>query len=119
MHKLTCGMVALGLLGLVVSAQAKLPAPSDEAKAVAAAVKDKAAWADKVMAYQVCRAQDKVAAAYLKSKEGANKPSADLPACSDPGPYVALLNAAQQVGVADSKPVPAAGKSVTPAPVKK
>lgn len=119
MGKITAGMIALGLLGLADAAQAKLPAPSDEVKAAAGAAKGKAAWADKVMAYQVCRAQDKVAAVYLKAREGANTPSADLPACSDPGPYVAALSAAQQVGVADSKPVPAAGKSATAPSVKK
>jgi hypothetical protein len=116
MHKFTSTMTALALLALAGSAQAKLPVASDEAKATAAAAKDKAAWSDKVMAYQVCRAQDKVAAHYFATKAGASKPAADLPACTDPGPYIAALGTAQQVGVADSKPVPAAGK---PEPAKK
>jgi hypothetical protein len=33
-----------------------------------------------------------------------------MPACVDPGPYVAQVAATKEVGVADSKPVPEAGK---------
>jgi hypothetical protein len=97
------------LMFAACAAQAKLPAPTEEQKAAAAAAKDKQAWSDKVAAYKLCLAQDRVAAAYLKSKGGGGKPSAALPPCSDPGPYVAQVAAAKEVGVADAKPVPAAG----------
>lgn len=110
MNKLILGLIALALSGV---ASAKLPPPSEEAKATAAAAKDKAAWGDKVSAYKLCMAQDKVAAHYQKTT-GAKKPAVALPACTDPGPYVATAAATAQVGVADAKPVPEAGKPATP-----
>ena len=48
-------------------AWAKLPPPSDEAKAKAAAAAAKAAWNDKVAAYQTCQSQMHVAARFLNS----------------------------------------------------
>ncbi|WP_342118184.1 hypothetical protein [Pseudoduganella sp. OTU4001] len=102
--------IALMLLAAASAAHAKLPAPTEEQKAAAAAAKDKQAWTDKVSAYKLCLAQDRVAAYYFKVKGGGGKPSAMLPPCSDPGPYVAQVAATKEVGVADSKPVPEAGK---------
>lgn len=84
--------------------QAKLPPPTPEAKAAADAAKDKAAWSDKVATYKLCQAQDKVAAQYLKSKEGAKKPTVETPPCTDPGPYVPTAGAAPAPA-----PGPAAG----------
>ncbi|MDB5841563.1 MAG: hypothetical protein JWQ23_3515, partial [Herminiimonas sp.] len=43
---------------------------------------------------------------------------APIPPCQDPGPYLAAQSGAK-VGVADSLPVPAAGKPVTAAEAKK
>ena len=43
---------------------AKLPPPDDAAKAKAAETAAKAAWQAKVDGYQLCKAQDKVAARY-------------------------------------------------------
>lgn len=103
-------VLALVLLAASCAVQAKLPVPTDEQKAAAAAVKDKQAWTDKVAAYKLCMAQDRVAAHYFKAKGSSSKPAAALPACADPGPYVAQVAAAKEVGVADSKPVPEAGK---------
>lgn len=100
----------IALLIAASAAHAALPAPTEEQKAAAAAAKEKQAWSDKVAAYQLCRAQDRVAAVYFESKGGGGKPSAVLPPCSDPGPFVAQAAAAKEVGVADSKPVPDAGK---------
>lgn len=74
--------------------QAKLPPPTPEVKAAADAAKDKAAWGDKVAAYKLCLAQDKIAAQYLKSKEGAKKPTVETPPCADPGSYVPTAAAA-------------------------
>ena len=55
------------------AAFAKLPAPSDEAKAKAAETANKAAWNDKVAAYQLCKAQDRVADTYRKDAKGSGK----------------------------------------------
>jgi len=101
---------ALVLLAAWCVAQAKLPTPTDEQKAAAAAAKDKQAWTDKVAAYKLCLAQDRVAAYYFKTKGSGSKPAAAMPSCADPGPYVAQVAATKEVGVADSKPVPEAGK---------
>lgn len=75
---------ALVLLGS--AAFAKLPPPSDEAKAKAAEAAPKAAWAGKVSAYQLCKAQDRAVAHYLKT---AGKGAAPASTCVDPGPFVA------------------------------
>jgi hypothetical protein len=80
-----------------VAASAKLPAPSDEAKAKAAEAAAKTKWTDSVAAYQLCKAQDRVAAAYFAEAKKAGKPASGPapasasasapPACMDPGPF--------------------------------
>lgn len=76
------------------AAFAKLPAPSEEAKAKADEAKAKAAWGDKVAGYKLCLVQDKVAARYVKAKQVDPKTfSVTAPACADPGPYVAPVAA--------------------------
>jgi hypothetical protein len=68
---------------------AKLPAPSEEAKAKAAEAAAKAAHAGKTDAFQLCKAQDKVIAHQGKAKEKAKDAKAAAPsACVDPGPFV-------------------------------
>lgn len=114
MNHLNRAVGIIALSAMCASAFAKLPAQTEEAKAAAAAAKDKAAWSTKVSAYQLCMAQDKVAAHYFKTKNTGGKPSVEMPACTDPGPYVAAAQATATVGVADSKPVPAAGAPATP-----
>lgn len=79
-----------------VPAFAKLPAPSDEAKAKATEAAAKTAWTDKIGAYQLCRAQDRVVAYYRKGATAAGKeaPTAlETPACADPGAFVAPVAA--------------------------
>jgi len=96
-------------------APAKIPAPvlDDAAKAKAAETAAKTAWQGKVDAWQLCKAQDKVAAYYRKTSGGApakdaspaakSAPAAPVPAaaasgtpvaaapaiaaCMDPGPF--------------------------------
>jgi hypothetical protein len=103
---------------------AKLPAPDDAAKAKAAETAAKAAWQAKVDGFQLCKAQDKVAATYLKSAgKNGNKPvatpvaatpasaasaagtqaaaPAPLPPCTDPGPIA--------YNPPDQKPLEASG----------
>jgi len=94
------------------AALAKLPPQSDEAKAKAAETANKAAWNDKVSAYQLCRSMDRVATTYRAQAAGAGK-SASAPeqtaACADPGPYAAL-----QTTPAASKPLEASGAHSPP-----
>lgn len=83
-------LIAL-LAGLALPALAKLPPPSDEAKAKAAEAAAKAAWSNKVANFQLCKSMDKVAAAYhaQAKKEGKTlKPATATEACADPGPFV-------------------------------
>jgi len=77
----------------VGAALAKLPPQSDEAKAKAAEAANKAAWADKVSAYQMCKSMDRVAATYRAHAVSAGKSASapeQTPACTDPGPYAAM-----------------------------
>jgi hypothetical protein len=76
---------------LAASVVAKLPAPSDEAKAKAAEAAAKTAWAGKVDAFQLCKSQDAVVAYAAKANKAAGKPAkvaAATPPCADPGPFV-------------------------------
>lgn len=73
-------------------ALAKLPAPTEAQQAKAAETKARAAWSDKVAAYQLCRAQDKIAGRYLADRKGHGQPAREplqTAACADPGPFVA------------------------------
>lgn len=62
-------LLSTALLGLAGFAGAKLPAPTldDAAKAKAAEAAAKAGWQAKLDAYQLCKAQDRVAAQYMKA----------------------------------------------------
>ena len=103
---------AAGLLALPVLA--KLPAPSDEAKAKAAEAAAKTANAGKVDNYKLCLSMDKAAAHYFKTAAAAKKevkPAVATPACADPGPFVppvAAAPAAPANAAAASAPAPAA-----------
>jgi type II secretory pathway pseudopilin PulG len=81
------GVIVLGLCA--ASALAKLPPPSDEAKAKAAEAAAKTAYGDKVAAYQLCKSMDKVAATYLADakKSGKDVKPVATPPCTDPGPF--------------------------------
>ncbi len=86
-------------------AQAKLPPPSEEAKAKAEESKAKAAHGDKVAAYQLCKSQDHVAERYLKDRKAKGaKPAAST--CQDPGPF----QMASTAPVAAATPAPAPAK---------
>jgi hypothetical protein len=83
----------IGLLTALVATPlcAKLPAPSDEAKAKSAEAAAKTAHAGKVGGYQLCLAMDRVAAGYLAAAKKAGKAASapiDTPACVEPGPFV-------------------------------
>ena len=89
MKSITLCAVALALAGTVF---AKLPAPSDEAKAKAAEAAAKTAHGGKMEAYLLCKSQDKVAARTNKSSKPAGKDAkgtaAPASTCADPGPFV-------------------------------
>ncbi|MBK9443427.1 MAG: hypothetical protein IPN53_19885 [Comamonadaceae bacterium] len=115
-----CVAVTLAVMGSV--ALAKLPAPSDEAKAKAAEAAAKTAWAGKVDNYKLCLSQDKVVAHVKKvpvkvataPAKGASAPAAG--ACADPGPFVY----APTVPIGAAAPVTASsGAPVAVAPPKK
>lgn len=104
-------LLALLVCSLALPAMAKLPAPSDEAKAKAAEAAAKAAHGGKVDAYKNCKAMDKAAANYFKTAATAKrevKPAAATPACADPGPYVAAAPAAAAPAAATPVTAPAA-----------
>ncbi|MDP3422747.1 MAG: hypothetical protein Q8S32_03190 [Burkholderiaceae bacterium] len=104
--------LTLALSVLAWPALAKLPAPSDDAKAKAAEAAAKAAHGNKVAAYQNCKAIDRAAAHYFKTAAAAKKdvaPALPTPACVDPGAYVAAPPAAA-VPAAGAAPVAAAAQ---------
>jgi hypothetical protein len=101
-------LLILSLLAAASAASlAKLPTPvlTDEAKAKAAETAAKTAWTGKLEAFQLCKSQDKVAAAYYKSAKAAGKetkPPTPAPACADPGPFA-------YTPATEAKPIEAAG----------
>ncbi len=77
--------------GVAAPVSAKLPPPSDEAKAKAAEAAAKSAHGSKVAAYQLCQSQDRVASDYFaaaKKSGAAVAPALPTPGCVDPGPFV-------------------------------
>ena len=84
--KRVVGLIAIGLCTGVL---AKLPPPSDDAKAKAAEAAAKTAYADKVGAYKLCQSMDRVAATYLADvkKAGKDMKPVATPPCADPGPF--------------------------------
>ena len=79
-------LVFIASCAVASSVLAKLPAPNDEAKAKAAEAAAKTAYTGKLEAYQLCKSQNKVAAAYRKKAPG--KEPVATPPCADPGPFV-------------------------------
>lgn len=99
--------ILISALTLAGTALAKLPAPSEEAKAKAAEAAAKTAHANKVADYQLCKSREKVAAHYYKTT-GKGKPASKepTPACADPGPY----KPAEQAAAAPAPAAKPAGK---------
>ncbi len=106
LHLRLPALFALGAMALAPLALAKLPPLTAEQQIKADEAKSKAAWSDKVSAYQLCKAMDRTAQGYLKSAKAAGKEaSAPLPTppCTDPGPYQATADAQK------AKPLEASG----------
>ena len=107
-------LLVLSALAIGFSAAAKLPAPSEEAKAKAAEAAAKAAHGNKVADFQLCKSREKVAAHYYKTNgKGKAGPTA-TPACVDPGAYKPAQTAA-----APAAAPAAAGAKPAAAPAKK
>jgi hypothetical protein len=118
-------------------AWAKLPPPSDEAKAKAAEAAAKTAHGNKVADYKLCLSMDKVASQYMANAKKAGKEvksATPTPPCADPGAFVypppaaaapaapgATVAAAPAApaAAAGGKATPAAPAAATPAPAKK
>ena len=82
----------LGLLGCLAAmpVSAKLPAPSDEAKAKTAEAAAKTAHTGKVDSYKLCLAMDRVASGYLAATKRDGKAvtaPVETPVCGDPGAF--------------------------------
>jgi type II secretory pathway pseudopilin PulG len=111
----------IALLSIAATgALAKLPAPSDEAKAKAAEAAAKTAYAGKVDAYKLCQSMDRVAASYQAGAKKAGKelkPAAATPPCADPGPYVSP-SAAASAPAAVATAAPATAVAAAPAAKK-
>ena len=87
-----CTTIAAAALAVTGLALAKLPPPDEAAKAKAAEAAAKTAWQGKVDAYLLCKAQDKVAAAYRKSGVAAAKPASASSAPAAPTPTAATAS---------------------------
>jgi hypothetical protein len=105
-------------------ASAKLPAPSEEAKAKAAEAAARTAHGNKVADFQLCKSMNKTAAYYYEQAKKANKdvkPPTATPDCADPGPFVypppaaGAAPAAAPAAAAPAAPAPAAAKPAAPA----
>ena len=115
MNQLTT-FVCVTITGLSLSfgAMAKLPDPSPEAKEAAKLAAAKTDYGNKVAAYQLCQAQNKVARSYaVKGKV------VETPACVEPGefkpPEVAALPAAAPATAAPAATAAVAAKPAEPA----
>ena len=103
-------LILLTGCAFAVSALAKLPAPSDEAKAKAAEAAAKTAHAGKVDGYFLCKSQDKSAAHYYKTAKATKKETNPAPAtaaCADPGKFVYTPPAAPAAVATAAAPAPA------------
>ena len=90
--KRTAALTLLALAGALAcqTASAKLPAPSDEAKAKAAEAAARTGHTGKVDSYKLCLAMDRVAGIHLAAVKRSGKAVSapvETPACGDPGPF--------------------------------
>ena len=112
------------LLLAAAGVQAKLPAPSDEAKAKAAEANAKTAHGNKVANFELCKSMDKVATSYFAQakKDGkAVKAAAKTDACADPGAFVytpPVPASGAAPAAAAATPAPAVAKAAAAAPKK-
>ncbi|MBA3772038.1 MAG: hypothetical protein H0X13_06010 [Ramlibacter sp.] len=111
-------LVCAILVAACAASFAKLPPLDDAAKAKAAEAASKAAWQAKVDGFQLCKAQDKVAAQYMKTA-GRNVPAKDAKlvataATAATSAAPATAPAAPAAATAAAAQPPAAAASGTP-----
>ncbi|WP_255428015.1 hypothetical protein [Ramlibacter cellulosilyticus] len=101
-------MLTAAALAVSATVSAKLPAPvlDEAAKAKAAEAAARTAWQGKVDAYQLCKAQDRVAARYKANHPAQAKPAAAAPAATPVA--AAPAGAASAAAAAAKPPVPTA-----------
>jgi hypothetical protein len=88
---------------------AKLPALTAEQQIKADEAKAKAAHAEKMAAFQLCKAQNGVAEAYARQQKAKGQEVKVAPtACQDPGPFVTPAAAPAPAPQAAAAPAPAA-----------
>ena len=105
--RLLLTVTALTVAGL---ASAKLPPPDDAAKAKAAETGAKAAWQGKVDGFLLCRAQDRVTAAYRKSAGASAAKGADAgKAKAGASAPVAMMAAATPAAAASASAISQGG----------
>lgn len=116
MKKSTLALCIAGfaLASAATTALAKLPPPSDEAKAKAAEAAAKTAHGNKLANYQLCKSMDRTAEAFFAQAKMAGKQvkPADTAAaaCADPGPFVYTPPTAASAPAAAPAPMAAAPK---------
>jgi hypothetical protein len=116
-------LLVVGAAALAGQAAAKLPPPSDEAKAKAAEAAAKTAHGNKVADYKLCLSMNDVAAKYAAAQKKAGKPVTPTPTppCADPGPFVytpAVAAAPAAAPAAGAKPAAAGAPAAAAAPKK-
>jgi hypothetical protein len=116
MKRINQVMTVFCLSLIICSANAKLPAPTPEAKEATALAAAKTAHGNKVADYQLCMAQDKVARTYATRPKAGEKP-VEVPACKDPGKFEPPLVVAVAPPTAPAAtPAPATPQAATPTP---
>ncbi|HEY6895952.1 MAG TPA: hypothetical protein VI279_01720 [Rhodocyclaceae bacterium] len=114
--------LSLFLLFAATGVDAKLAAPSPEAKAKADLAKAETAYKDKLANYQLCQSQNAAAKRYLASAAGKGKKPSATPPCEDPGKYVPppdLVAALAAATAAAAAPAAPAATAPPPAPAAK
>ena len=99
-------LLPASLMLACAGAWAKLPPPSDDAKAKAAEAAAKAAWQGKVDSFQLCKAMNHVAERYAADakKAGRTVTPTPTPPCTDPGPFTAAATASAAPAAAPAAP---------------
>ncbi|MBO9649028.1 MAG: hypothetical protein J7605_10985 [Variovorax sp.] len=85
-----CGLLAGAFAAPVAFAKLPAPAATPDAKLKAAETAQKTAWSAKVDTFQLCQAQERVAAHVRDGLVAAGKPvptPTPTPPCTDPGPF--------------------------------
>lgn len=112
-------LLVVSALAFALSAAAKLPAPSEEAKVKSAEAAAKTAHGNKVADFQLCKSREKTAAHYYKTSGKGKAAPTETPACVDPGVYKPAEATAAAPAPAPSAVPAAAGAKPAAAPAKK